>query len=734
MSFATEIIKPDSERFALVRIQPRKYLDTLTLVTGTTFTAPLSDDIIIEDVNIKVAGSSTEYTAFTYTQANNLLTIVADDDISDTDYYVIVTHNIYATGTKTRYTSGVVGGDTPPDAEWKPILATYPTCSQSMKDITEGVFTLSNTTIELISDDRFIENMLGSNDTFNDANVDVWICVNDYENNKLVFNGRVNALSSSGSAVTLQVLDSFNKLNSTALFGEFGAAYIYKFSTLASYPNIGDDKKASVMVLGHNSPFGLKDLASPSELGDSYIQTYHVTNGLKLHQDYPQVYDMTTTTLSFFVGRMMGSAIQKMTFGTVSRCYKYVATGPTLYGTTTYTEYYHLNCSNFLGQIGDCLPNGLPGVDSSRMWVCYIGSHTGPDASTYNLVVFKQSQLWGISVPSSGLQSNPTMVDNSYDSYCIYRNDITASKVFDDGGAANSGKSQYYINGFNNASSIRLESLGTLGGVPLNAVYIDFNMSSLGTYFRKDDLNINELYCRFMTNNPISHAETLRFVVETAGLDANTASFAAAETDFGGQVSFAVPFDRGDTYPTYLQVAQYIAKSAFGILKINNSREIEYNIVKNPADLTSIGDRDDSNILLNSFSSNVDYQDCAHTISFTNPDYRGMDAINGTKSVANTTNYKAKLLHNITSNKEYKHCLTDITDRKDAIAGYFGEPTIQYTYKTSAMDLDSNVGDAITVTSNNVAGTSQEVTAVVTEINTGTGSSTIKLNEIRGVP
>jgi len=732
MSFSTEIIKPDSERFALVRIQPRKYLDTLTLVTGTTFTAPLSSSILIASVDIKVAGSS-DYTSFTYTHANDVLTIIAGIDISDPDYYVVVTHNIYATGTTTRYTSGVVGGDTPPDAEWKPMLSSYPVCSQTMKDITEGVFTISNTTIDLISDDRFIENFLGTNDTFNDASVDVWVCVNDYENNKLVFSGRVNALNSNGNAVSLQVLDSFNKLNSTALFGSYGDAYVYRGSSLATYPNIGNDRKSAVLTIGQHSPFGLKDLASPSELGDSYIQTYHVTDGLKLHQDTPQTYDMTTTTLSFFVGRMLGTAISKMTFGTVSRCYKYVATGPTLYGTTTYTEYYHLNCSTFSGQIGDCLPNGLPGVDSTRMWVCYIGGHTGPDASSYNVVVFKQSNIW-VTPPSSGLQSNPTMVDNSYDSYCIYRNDITGSKAFDDGGSANSGKSQYYINGFNSASSIRLESLGTLGGVPVKAVYIDFNMASLGTYFRKDDFNINELYCRFTTNNPMTHAESLRFVVEAAGLTTNTSSFTTAASDFSGEVSFAVPFERSDTYPTYLQVAQYIARSAFGILKINNSRQIEYKIIKKPADLTPIGDRDDSNILLNTFTTNVDYQDCAHTISFSNPDLRNIDTINSVGPVATTTNYKAKLLHNITSNKEYRHCLTNMSGRKNAIAGYFGEPTIQYSYRTSSIDLNSNVGDAITVTSKNVAGTSQEVTAVVTEINTGTNSSTIKLNEIRGVP
>lgn len=739
MSFATETIKPDSERFALVRIQPKRYLDSFTQVSGFVYSCELSNNIILYSVNVKIIGSSTEYTDFTYTHTNNVLTITPVDDIfADSDYVVVITHNIYTTGTKTRYTNGVTSGDEPPDAEWIPILQNYPDYSQSMKDITEGVFSLSLSTITLISDNRFFQKYLGVNDTFNNCAIDIWMCINNVENNKLVFSGLCTSASFSGTILSIECIDRFSKLKDTALFTNNGNGYISSGSSITSYPENELVGKPSVLVIGDMSPFTLSNKSVPQVRAESSKQMVHVSDGIRMTRDTPQTNDVNSTTLSMFVARFVGTAIKKMTFGTVTRCYREYTDGGVIDGKRVFSTYYHIQCSNFYGEIGDCLPDGLSGIEAFPMYVCYVGARTGPDGSTYDFVLYKQEWSWGTgtaTMPTSGLTSNPTIPDNTYYSYAVVRKGVTSATL---DSSLESFDMRYYAHGSVSiaCSSPRVETVETIGGQTISALYIDFDPGDFYSVRGGDDMKFENLYCRFTSTTELTHAQAMELTIKASGLTVNSASFTQAASDLSAKVSFCVPVDK-ESNTTYLDVVQFIAKSTFSLVSVNNDREIEYSIIKNPSSITSSGSRDNSNVLFNSFSTYIDYNDIVSSINFVNPCFNYTNLItspSGLNTETTSSSNKAIFLHGASKTITYKHCLKTIVNRKSVISAYLGEPKIVYTYKTSSLDLDTSLGQSLNVQNDGIIGETNTKDCLVVDISNSTSLSTIKLNEIRGVP
>jgi hypothetical protein len=225
----------------------------------------------------------------------------------------------------------------------------------------------------------------------------------------------------------------------------------------------------------------------------------------------------------------------------------------------------------------------------------------------------------------------------------------------------------------------------------------------------------------------------MKFVIESAGLTANAASFTQADTDLVADVSVTFPI-KSNEFSSYLQEAQYLAKSTFSVLRVNEAREIEYEIISNPTAASTDSTKDETNILFDTFSSEIQYQDIKSDTIFKNPQYVDENSLNGTGPAATIVSDKAKYLHKINKSNNYDHCLVSIQNRKDAIAGYISEPTIEYRSSTSSEDLVTKIGDVVSLTNNSVLNESRTVKALVTEVNLGTTQSEIKLNEIRGVP
>lgn len=721
MTFATEVLKPDIDKYALVRIRPKRLAVNAVSIGGGQYTVALGAALAVDDV--KVNGTSA-----TFTQAGETLTITSGTNLTVLTNKTVIYYFVYYTATKTRYTLAANGLDA---AEWMPQLASYPVATSSMRNLAEGVLSLSSSSLEVYTTDLSVQKMLAPNNSVSRSEVKVWLCAGSDANNRVIFEGYIASVTVEGGKAKFEVIDSFLKLLETATYESDALSYVTANSASTTYPDISTSREPAKLTAGYSSPFKLQELNAPVVFAPSSQLSYYVVGGQRLIKNTPRVID-STSTAAFFVGRFLGTALRKLTFGTVTRCYKQVVDGSVLDdGTQLYAIYYYVQCSNFWGEIGDLLPNGLPGVDGSPIYICNNQVTTGPDSQNYTFICFRQMFILSATTsPASGLQSNPTMVDNSYDSYCVYRKGIKTPPLTAGGIFPNQ---IYYITEY---LSARPDSHGTINGQTISSLYIDLSFGSgapeIGFYIDLQDINSSELYCRFSPATQISHGDLMKFIVKSAGLEVNATSFTQADTDLDVDVSVTFPIEGGGPFKRYLDDAQILAKSTLGLLRVNADREVEYEIISTPgvADFT----RDNTNVLDNSFTSKIEYQDVVTEVEFKNPQLEDVLNIYAAGPGYITASTDALYLHEVKRKLVYEHCLKDIANRRLAIAGYLASPTVEYTLATASQDLDVSIGDVIDVTNNNVLSETSEASAVVIEVSKGATGSNIKLNELRGVP
>lgn len=733
MTFVTEAQKSASERFFLVQITPRLALDPGTLVAVNTYEFPLDDSYIVEQVLID------EVEETNWTHANNVLTITSALALDTPAFNVTVDHNLFITGTSVRETSGIAGI---PDATWMPLIDRYPEFSQSMRNITEGVFSLSNTEISLICTDRWAQSLLGLNHSFSNAPVKVWACINDASTNRKIFDGDVTEVNYSYGKLTISVIDTFNKLKQTGMFGTYANSHLYTSSPLCSFPDADRINSAAPIVIGKTSPMTVNYGNHPEPVGQPFnVQaSYFLQGGLPLVLNSPKNYT-DTSTATFFVGRFIGTDLRKMTFGTVTRCYMEIVPGTNVGGIKPFVRMYHVQCSNFSGaEVGDVLPSGLPGVTGSRQWIITNKDHIGPDGQTYQFATTEQNFLFvSATAPSNALVANPTLPDNTYPSYSVFRSSINGINwEIDSGVSIQSKDCLYYINGFNGTVTPIVTSLGTYAGQPISALYIQiiYPPPYMTSFFRMNEIPHNTMRCRFSPNQTMSHGDTLKFIVESAGLTANAASFTQADIDLVANVATVFPQDGASQFSSYLENAQDVTSSTLGLLRVNQDREIEYELIKAPDSLATDSTKTSLNMLIGDTSTSVQYQDIVTTVKFENPNYKNInELIPGTNpnAVATMTDFYAKQLHRVDKTKTISHVLDNILDRKDAFAGYFANPTVEYSLATASEDLATSIGDVVEITNTAVASESETVKGLVVGLDQSGSKTSVKINEIRGV-
>ncbi len=744
MTFATEAQKSASERFCLAKLSARKMLTSGTSLGGNDYQFTVSAGLNIETIFVYESDGTASSVSFTYSETTLNCTSTVDL-LANT---VILNHNIYITGTTTRYTSGISGVD---DAEWQPLLVKYPSTSQSMRNIADGVFTLSDTQLEIITTDRFLQSFMGTNDSFSGCDVKIWVCINDVSINKVIYNGSIASVIIKNGVAAFSVIDAFNKLNDLGMFdSEYEDTHTYIGSDLAQYSD--SDNLAAPITIGKSSPFVLRDKASLHAINPASVQPYHLTEGLKLVKDSPQVIREDTTSSSFFVGRFVGTDLKKLTFGSVTRCYRDVrmsSVADTPNGAKLMTIYFYVQCSNFYGEIGDTISTNFGDYGfvtddfygtKETCWICKVEPFTGPDGHTYQFAACTQRGLFTAnsnlqgdgSVLPTGVISNPSLPDNYYPSYSVYRDYTELRFVIGTSSIASTDDLKKYLDGYNGASkqvSPVIVNLGTYAGQTISALYLNIKFDYIPSSYN----DYKNYYCRFSPNQSMTHANAMKFIIQAAGLSVNNASFTQADIDLVADVSVTFPI-KSNEFSSYLKEAQYLAKSTFSVLRLNEAREVEYEVITNPTIAATDSTKDESNILVDSFSSEIQYQDIKSDIIFKNPQYINESALSGSGPSATVISEKARHLHNINKSDTYEHCLVSIQNRKAAIAGYMNEPTIEYKSSTANEDLITKIGDVVSLTNNSVLNETKTIKALVTEINVGTTQSDIKLNEIRGVP
>ena len=733
MTFASSASLSASERFLLVQVQPRRFLGTGTSIGGGQYTFAVPSTILIDSILVN------NVTEPTWTHVSGVLTVTSATDLSNASNIVTIDHNLFLTGTIVRTTSGVSGV---PNAEWQPLITEYPAFTQSMRDLAEGVFSLSNTDIDLISTDRWGQSLLGANDSLSKAPVKVWACIDDVATNRKIFDGEVSSVRYDYGKMSLSIIDTFNRLKDTASFGTYAQSHVYTGNG-SQYPNPFEENAVIPMTIGKSSPFTVAQGWRHSDpYGSPNSTTFHLNGGNKAIKVSPQA-PGATTAVTFICGRLVGGSVKTLNFGTISAAYEQwlsrqvprASNDPSAGSSnlTIYERIIYLQCSTFNGEIGDYIP-------TVEGWVCGYGSGLW---GSYNVAIacsdygFSQNDSGNI-LPTSGSIAVPSIPNFT----------IPSMSLWLDGGDSVTYQAYYYPLALLPTSTQRIHSSrylkfsftgtsqGTIGGrsVTLVSATVDPVANEMTDNSAVNQLVSATIRCRFSTNATMTHGDAMKFVVSSSGLTPNAASFTQADSDLAANVSLTVPLDQASTFNSYLEVSQKIAASTLSVLRVNEAREIEYEVLKNPSALTVDGTRDEVNMIAGETSSTVEYQDIITTVNFENPQLVSPAEIAGGGANATVQLAKAKQLHRVDRSKTVSHCLESIQGRKDAIAGYFAAPTVEYSLSTASEDLASRIGDVIEVTNPAIAGQSQTAKGIIVGLDQKGSKTSVKINEIRGVP
>jgi hypothetical protein len=632
-----------------------------------------------------------------------------------------------------------------------------------MRNIADGVFSLSNTDISFICTDRWGQSLIGKPDilgqyeSLSNAPVSVWVCIDSPANNRKIFDGEVGSVSYRYGILNVSVLDTFQKLKNTASFGTRAQSHVYTGNG-SMYPKPADENAVIPIVLGKSSPIKVGiGYRHVDPFGSPPCPLYNIADGQNAILVGPSGANQGSTT-TWIAGRYTGIDIKRLTFGSqASSALVYPLTKtqngnlkvpvplslnfqvqPRTYYPTNYIVFYRLsNIATFNGEIGDLLPASampasLQSLGARGGVVCGFGASL---YGVYNLAVyvfFDDFSRIETSVTAAYNQACTLPTDGTYPSFsCWVESGDTASydweaeEVF---GVPIIDNKSGFATSYLMPTNIYAAGGYTIGGQTVATLYFQLGPNS------KINLSDARVKFRFSPGTSMSHAEALKFIVKSSGMSTNDATFTQAQSDLSANVSVTFPQDQASNFSSYLDAAQSITSSTLGLLRVNQSRQVEYELIKNPQALTTDGIRDKVNMLAGETSATVEYQDIVTSVEFENPQLVNLAALSGTGPKAVVDLPINKQLHRVEKSKTVQHVLESIQNRKASIAGYLGNPTVEYTLSTASEDLASSIGDVIEIQNTAVADTSETAKGIITSLEQSGSTTNLKVNEIRGVP
>jgi hypothetical protein len=740
MTFATDILKPSSNRFMLVRLIARRHLTNGTLTDTNQYTFDLTtNDLVLTGVLVNGAYISGN----DWVQTGETLVVDSVVNLASSSNIVVIEHATMLTAGQARVTdseSGIVEGT------WEPRLVDYPTFEQNSKNLTEGVFTLSLSTIRIIAENGFHRRFFGSGDSLSRAVVQVWMCVDSVNTNQKIFDGEVTSAKFAEGILTLEVIDVFNSLTKTAKFGEDGNSLFYIGNLAFPYPPPSKQNLPIPITLGYSTKLGIsygwRHLDSYGNF--TYGTCFHASDGIEAVRVSPETPD-GVDPVTFHGGRIVGSLLT-LNFGTISAAYEYFVernlnTDSKLADTgdfhrKSYDRIVLLQCSTFNGHIGDYIPQ-LGGN------VCTIGA-ANIGFGSYNVAVacpvygYNQTLVEPNFSGVDGSISVPSIPNNTIPSMSVWvENGTQTEQIHENLPTALIPDSRLVMHGTRYVPFTLANTTYTFNGKTITHVYmtIDPVASNLllvdqGGALSENPLASATVKCSYRLASPLTHGEALEYIITSAGLSANSASFDQADTDFSGQVSMTVG-DNGNSFPTYLELVQKIVSSTFGYVVVNSSREIEYHLFEDPS--TPDVYRDNSDILDGSASFSAEYQDICSSVVFENENLRGIFYDSSIVTDAIVSSSLPTYLHGLEKTKVYPHVLKNIDGRKNTIFEYLSNPSHTYQIASASSDLLAKTGDIVFVTNKIAPYYSGTTSGAVVGVSASTKNVTLTINELKGV-
>lgn len=697
MSIATEKIKANSARHMLVKVTPAKYIsEELSLTTGIIYAMPQIEPIEKIEANgvalSKVSTTSPTTGQYYHDETAGILYVGSNLIPDDSSYVIIAFFNLFLTGEKTRYLSEDPLNSGTTVREWQPLVQKYPTLTESIKDVTNGVFSIAGFSLSLIDTDLYLKGLLDVSATFNNADVKVWSAINDAT--ELTYKGKVKSMSVSTTEIKLNVLDSFSPLGDTVTMGDRQNEL---YADRSTYPNLDGriDKQAIPFFFGETT-------YSRIESHDTGSGFYY--KGLAETNEAINIDNTTDTPTAgeneiFILGRVGPGGVAYQNYGTVTS----ITHNLFFVSYIVYTTGHNM-------KIGDVFTASSPGGGSF-----YYSFVVEVSANSFKCFTINNSGSY-IS-PSSASQQITVASFNSSTSGArwsvqarIKKSDGTFSKPIGFGGAH---ITQTTTSGGNKLVTMNIG----LAGAPLYpSDFIPNGDKILFTLTAADDAN---------------HAAIAENICDLSSLNVNSASFTLAGSTLNKECLFQIPFYGETSLPSYLNVLEKLVGSTLGFLYIDENLEVNYKLLQLP----SASDNIDSTLTIDgSTTADVEYQDIITQFKGENKHYnRIASAVESDSPFFYLENNKASHLNKTVKLKEIDHIMRSAASRAQVILNLLSNRRVTNTITVATELTDASLGDDITLAGKILLGGATSENIKIVSIKKSPDKITVKATDLKGL-
>lgn len=725
MSFATLKLKSELEKWMLIRMS-YSHLGDWTLhqnIGGTSFiykrvgvdkayfVGRTSSGVALTEVFVLPTGNNEWY----YDASVSTLYIRISSTAVPANGNFFSKSYIYLTGGKHRFHYFTPSDPLTDVVEWVPRIDEYPEITQSQINVLDGVFSVNEFQFSIMNPDDAFSYLRNLNVSAVKQECKIWLGISDGIETEVtgILDGIISGSQFDSGRITFSVKDFAEKLNIEALFDADPSDPLntrdrsYAYADAINQINISY-QSASIPIPIH---FGF---TTPMDL--NFTSRFAIAN-----PGYPMIPLTEIMPEAISIGTSLSLTGWTTGYGGAERILGRIAgtlTGPS-FPTATFDGPNFGNVTT-VGIGGDWF--GAPGDDidwgATGHYYCFAGDtikyndglvsrygHIVKCASYLNfqsfysgysgsdIEVFLDNQGGGFVYPESGpgcslsAVFSPTVwtVNGSGDIIrpCAAIRDFT--HVVNPAPYGNvvgvRFKENYQLTGTSYIPADDQTGFGISSAVNANATRVKFRISQV------------------YTDNSDRSFKIMQDIINLGALSSVDADFLAL-TD--KRMLFSVPFIGSTTYPTYLDLLAKIAANQLCVFYQNTDFEIGVKEVTFPISGSSM-QLTAADIIRGSFIPEVRYDDCYTRIVGDNIHSGSKDRAENVFGLGNgSLNPDINQL-----NREFS-CLNGFQDkqlifshlfleRDDVEIKHYSNPRIYYRFQTSSINLDSNIGDKITI-------------------------------------
>lgn len=686
MTYSTILNDQDYfEEGLLVRISPRRKVlhSAFTLFSGSVYSASFDygPPRIVEIDGVSLTqGSSTSLSAGQWYWASNVLYVrKSDSNAPNSGDFIVVTYDLFMADQDYQWYRTPTDSATSLEA-WSPYLKKFPQIKQTVSDVLSGFVPITVDSIELDNSEHWIERHLDG--SFYKAEVKGWHYVDSFTvaNTTLLLEGLVESISYSQNSVSFGITDIYEVFNQEYRSGTTTASDFYN---ITEFPNVD----SSFVGKPKRSVFGYCE-------GVKCVNLDFSENNTETDNQNWAIMDRAETYSGDYGFILMNDNVSSTSGNDVN------------FIDADYTRHF---------QVGDRIyfVNGFSYV-GERFVTAVNASSITCNASMAGWTNVAGDYLYRGQIPRIRIEQNDTIYTARWLKH--YEIDFSTDVIY-----AN------FLSGYS----------ANLGMSPIkNSDQVFADVYGI-TYSSNNDSLYNVMV------NPISILQYL--FVEGIGIDSGdlSANWATLKSSITERLSFTVPKNVNDDYPTFKDLIGEICLSSR--LRIFKNNDNEWDIKQIEAIGTPVDTATDEDLIDGTFSADFSYADTLSDVFVEfNRKERGLLAGENDEEyeTVSAQSETAKFLHKVEKQKTFKTLHLEEADAQSAanfLRNYFGQRKGTYKARLAKRFLDSLIADEVTISRDKMPsfdyleGVLRSKDLVITEINKSPNSINLIFDDQQGI-